>query len=72
MSLISPDFPVTLCKSIIFPQFFPKIAGKSPVVYDFRIILPFILCRSFFILANSVDHDEMRHIAAFHLDHHCL
>ena len=35
-------------------------------------IIEFLSLKIVFVLANSVDPDEMLHYAAFHLDLHCL
>ena len=40
--------------------------------YKFQIKIVLLLLKIVFILANSVDLDEMPHYAAFHLGLHCL
>ena len=46
---------------------YPAVSG-----YNFQGIIMFFCLNIYATLSNSVDPDEMRHCAAFHLGLHCL
>ena len=59
------------------PFWFSVIKWEWPIVYingvtDYNFQIKLHFSEIVFVLANSVDPDEMLHYAAFHLGLHCL
>ena len=69
---------LTLCVPIEFPIKFDTVKSGWSIIYieGPQVIIStkivFLSLKIYFVLANSVDPDEMLQYAAFHLGLHCL